>query len=152
MKDNEREGNRPNFVTFDANFPDDAVWDGQGNLLIPGGRQITETIKGKLQEFGIQCSDVYQHSFYGWGFTAIYNKAKFRCLLQVGEAWLLLFDQESSLATQLLGLEKQHEFEYLQEKVHHILKFAQQFSNTLWYTREDYESGRKHRASPSPYK
>ena len=27
-------------VTFDADFPDDAQWDEQGNLVVPGGQAI----------------------------------------------------------------------------------------------------------------
>ena len=44
------------FVTFNAAFPDDAVWDEQGNALIPAGRTIAECIVKLLQEQGLRCS------------------------------------------------------------------------------------------------
>lgn len=141
---------RRDFVTFDADFPDDAQWDERGNLLVPGGRAIAEAIKDKLQQVGVTCSDVVQHSFYGWAFYATFENSNIWCLLQVGDAWLLTLEEQKSLMSRLFGSRKTAGFDRLQTMIHNILTGDNRFSNVLWYTRADYESGKKERARPSP--
>lgn len=140
---------RRNFVTFDADFPDDTQWNEYGDLLIPGGRIIAKAICEKLQERGVICSEVYQHSYYGWAFDANIDNFRVWCLLQVGNAWLFSFEEQKPLTSRLLGLSNTTGFDNFQMKVHDILTGDKRFSNVLWYTRADYESGR--RGSPSPH-
>lgn len=141
---------RRDFVTFDAEFPDDAQWDEQGNALVPGGREIAEAIKSKLQDRAVSCSDVSQHSFYGWAFDATYENSRVWCLLQAGDAWLVLLEEQKSLMRRLFGASNTTAFDSLQAKIHDILTGDKRFSNVLWYTKSDYESGKKERAHPSP--
>ena len=143
--------NRRELVTFAADFADDAQWDQKGNLLIPGGRAIAETIREKLQERGVYSSDVYQHSYYGWAFDAISENFKLWILIAAAkEGWLLQLVQQESLIARLFGSSNTAGFDGLQTKVHDILTGDTRFSNVLWYTKADYESGKKERARPSP--
>ncbi len=137
-------------VTFDANFPDDAQWDGHGNLLVPGGRAAAEAIRARLQQAGVSCSAVSLHSFYGWGFHANSEQERVWCLLQAGEGYLLTLDLERSMIARLFGPAKPPGFVKLQSKIHNIFMSDDRFSNVLWYTKADYDSGKKERAHNSP--
>jgi hypothetical protein len=150
---------RRDFVTFDADFPDDAQWDEQDNPVLPGGRLVAEAIREKLQIAGVSCSAVSQHSFYGWAFDANAENAKVSYLLQAGEGWLpggllcnwlLRLEPQESLLRRWFGPFNSAGFESLQTKVHDILTGDKRFSKVLWYTRADYESGKKERANSSP--
>ena len=61
------------FVTFDADFPDDSEWNEKGDLLVPRGRAIAEELRAELRLRGCSCTEVNQHSFYGWSFDATYD-------------------------------------------------------------------------------
>jgi hypothetical protein len=138
------------FVTFDADFPDDGQWDEQGNALVPGGRAIAEVIREKLQAHSVPCADLFQHSFYGWAFNAKAENVTVWCLLQAGDDWLLVLDQQKSILARFFGSSNPAGFATVQSKVHEILRSDKRFSNVLWYTKADYENGRKDRARPSP--
>lgn len=135
-------------VTFDADFPDDAQWDEQGNLVVPGGQAIAEAIKSQLQEEGIFCSDVYQHSWYGWAFDVTFENTKAWCLLQVVDKCILQLEQQKSLISRLFGPSNTAGFDALKAKVHNILTGDKRFSNVLWYSRADYGSGKQGHPSP----
>jgi hypothetical protein len=150
MKNSGAMMDRRDFVTFDAEFPDDAQWDEQGNALVPGGRAVAEAIKDKLQERAVSCSDVAQHSFYGWAFDVKSENSRVWCLLQTGDAWLLLLEERKSLMKRFFGSSNTAGFDSLQMKIHDILTGDRRFSNILWYTKSDYESGKKERAHRSP--
>jgi hypothetical protein len=139
-----------NLVTFIAHFPDDAQWDEQGNALVPGGRAIAEAIRGQLEARGIACSSVAQHSFYGWAFQTTCGNSKVWCLLQAGDSWLLELHRRTTLLSRLFGSVDTLELQNLQQNVQDILVRDNRFANVLWYTRSDYESGKKERARPRP--
>lgn len=141
---------RRDFVTFDAAYPDDAQFDGQGNPVIPGGRAVAEAIRNKLQDAGVFCSDLGQHGFYGWAFFATSENTKVLCLLQTGDAWLLLLELQESLVSRLFGSPNYAGLDDIQTRVHDILTSDKRFSKVLWYTKADYEGGKKERGLPSP--
>lgn len=140
---------RRELVTFDAEFPDDAQWDEQGHVVVPGGRLIAEAIKDQLQGSAF-CSNVSQYSFYGWAFDVTCEDTRVWCLLQTGDAWLLLLEPQESLMRRLFTSSSFTGFAKLQTKVRDILTVDKRFSNVLWYTRAEYERGEKSRARHSP--
>jgi len=139
-----------NFVTFDAEFPDDSQWDEQGNLLIPGGKNIAEFFRRQLQEKGFSCSDTSQHSHYGWAFDAVSEKIQVWCLLQTYDTWLLILEQKKSIVHRLFGSHNNSSFDVFQDKIQEILTMDRRFSKVLWYTRGDFESGKVQCGSPMP--
>src|SRR5687768_7584234 len=93
------------FVTFEAStFPDDAQWDQNDNLLVPGGQLVSKAIADTLSASGLEVSEPKQHSFYGWSFEVIFP-GRLECfVLQGGEPWLLLVEERSrSVLQKLLG-------------------------------------------------
>ena len=139
------------YVAFHADFPDDAQWDAQGNLFVPGGQTIAESLRTQLQSAGFSCSDVFQHDDYGWTFDAVSEKIKVWCLLAaVEDAWLLILKQKKSIIRYLFVPIGNLAFEEFQDKVHEILTGDERFSKVSWYTKSDYDSGKENRGSPSP--
>ena len=78
------------FVTYDADFPDDSEWDQNDNLIMPGGRNVAAWFREQCLEQGFECSEVVQHSFYGWQFEARTGKRIVQCILQGGHPWLMI--------------------------------------------------------------
>jgi hypothetical protein len=141
------------FVTFTADFPDDASWDDRGNLLVPGGRTIAAVLATALRLAGSSCTDVVQHSFYGWTFDVTCDNIKCRFVLADGDAemeWLLQIEGRLSLLGLSFRRSSCDDIRSCQVRVHEILHNDIRFSNVLWHTREDYESCRTDRASPVP--
>jgi hypothetical protein len=140
---------RRDFVTFTADFPDDAQWDERGDLLVPGGRAIAEALRENFQGRGLRCSEVCRHSSYGWAFDATSEKNKVWTLLAAAaEGWLLQLVQRKSLLAQLIDLTSRNEFPGLQREVHATLTSDKRFSNVLWYTRADYEGRQEGSRTP----
>lgn len=138
-------------ATFSAEFPDDSQWDDQGTEIVPGGRTIAQTIRERLLEQGVSCSDLDQHSFYGWTFDVSVSAIKW-CLIitTAAEGWMIQFEQEKSLLSRVFGNSDSDTFTQLLPIVHHILTSDTRFSNILWHTRSDYEGGKQNRARHSP--
>ena len=141
---------RRNFVEFDADFPDDAVWDEDGNNLVPGGQAIAEYLRNQLRERGLPTSKLVQHHFYGWAFEISSEEVDVWCLLQGGGDWLLIVDPRLSLIERLVGSSRLSGFDKVRSILHDILSNDSHFAKVMWYTRRDYESGRSDRGQPSP--
>src|ERR1051325_8056390 len=84
-------------ATFNADLPDDELWDDNGNLLVPGGFALAELLVAALQRLGCFCDKVVQHSFYGWSFVLDCDGKKARCILTRAEdEWLLQVERKRS--------------------------------------------------------
>ena len=139
------------FVTFDADFPDDSEWNDNGDLLVPGGQAITKELRKGLEHRGCSCTEIDQHSFYGWSFDATHDCVTvFFVLATVEEKWLLQVEPERSLLSRLMCRSNAADVESLQMLIHEVLHSDKRISTVLWYTREDYWSRRADRASRVP--
>jgi hypothetical protein len=137
-------------VTFKSEFPDDAQWDDRKNLLVPGGQSIADAIRSQLEEKGIACTEVTQHSFHGWGFQATVAGLVVWCLVQGGHEWFLRLEQRRSLLQTLLGPDYWARFARLQDHIQAIMMADNRFSNVLWHATRDYEGGLMDRGQPVP--
>lgn len=143
---------RLNVVSFSADFPDDSEWDEQGTEIVPGGRAITHTIKTQLQEQGISCSDIEQHSTYGWAFDAVLDDSKIWLLLAAAEGgWLVQLVPRQSVIRRLLGRPETSGFQTIQRNLHDILTEDKRVFGIKWYTKADYDSCNEAAARDSPY-
>lgn len=154
MSSEEHQMDLYNYLTFDAEFPDDSEWDERDNLISPGGRVVARFIKESLINRCFSCSEIKQHSFYGWEFGGCDSSVSFWCLVQSGGrgpfSWLLIFEQETSPHYGLLGSEPNPGFMELLAKIHAIVSSDKRFKNISWYNRSDYENNWHYRAKSSP--
>jgi len=139
-------------VTFITDFPGDEQWNERGDLLVPGGRMITESIRTSFQGAACHCTPVLQHSFYGWTFTVVWQSHSIECIVSVADAlrWMLQMRLERPLTRRILGDSGASELKASQVHLHEFLKSDQHFSNVLWYTQRDYDSNRDDKASATP--
>ncbi|MGC3969796.1 MAG: hypothetical protein QM775_21435 [Pirellulales bacterium] len=138
-----------NFVTFDADFIDDAKWTDDGDLVSPGGRAIADALVVALRGEGGIASAVAQQSFYGWTFAVSFDGVEVNCVLQAGDSWLLTSTRKLALIDRLVSSHSPAFKEFLQ-LLHRILANDQRFSKVLWHSREDYEAGKVDRACQTP--
>jgi hypothetical protein len=138
-----------NFVTFNADFVDDAQWTDNGDLLVPGGRTIADALCFALQKIGCVVSPVSQQSFYGWTFDANIENLTLNCVLQAGADWLLVATPKPTLTGRLFGNHIQS-FRKFVIILHDVLVNDRRVSKVFWYTREDYEAGKTDQGSPIP--
>jgi hypothetical protein len=138
-----------NFVTFIAEFPDDAAWNEKGDLLVPGGRAITEELGNLLRTHGCTVTTVEQHSFYGWTFDVVDEQRAAFILAQAENEWLVILSPRQTLWSRLTGRDYETPLKIL-ARVHESLKLDKRFSNIRWHTRRDYEGGKGDRASSAP--
>jgi hypothetical protein len=139
-----------NFVTFEAQFPDDAVWNEAGKPLVPAGHGIAIAFQVRLKERGFKCSEPKQHKFYGWSFEALSERVCIWLLFQGGGPWLLIAEPKRSILAQFFGRGRGPDFEESLGILHEILRSDKRFSNARWFTRSEYERGKEGRASSSP--
>jgi hypothetical protein len=129
------------FVTFKTTtFPDDAEWNDNDDLLVPGGRLVSKAICDLLSGAGFKVSEPRQHSFYGWSFEVIFLDRVEWFLIQGGEPWLLLVEEHSSLWRRIFG--RGHLQEIL-DVLHKVLQQDQRFCEVQWFTESEYRSGAK---------
>lgn len=82
---------------FSADFPDDAKWNDEGDLIVPGGKAIAAHLVEQLGKRGIEAKQPSQHSYYAWLIEVKEGKATVRCYLQNLEPWLLTSEAKGSL-------------------------------------------------------
>ena len=86
------------FATFKADLPDDSV-ERDGEIVVPGGRNIVEDICDRLRESGHEPTRPQQHSFYGWSFELQVDGLRAFVLLQSPEDWLLIVEVHGGVLT-----------------------------------------------------
>jgi len=84
------------FALFKASLPDDSVEEG-GDITVPAGRNLIESLSQRFKESGFPVSAISQHSFYGWSFEAEIENRKFWFLIQGGSPWLLIVRDRRSV-------------------------------------------------------
>jgi hypothetical protein len=140
------------FVSFEADFPDDAIFGTPGNPEIPSGRNVAEALVQCLRDRNLKVSDATQHSFYGWEFLVEYEDGgRFWFLLQYTGPWLLLSQARPSLRQRLLSREPQDAAHgRLLHMIDDCLKNDRRFSNPAWFTKEEFESSERAKAKRKP--
>lgn len=128
------------FVTFEAEFPDDAVFDSGGDIQVPGGKNVAEAIVGSLRTRGTNVTEPAQHSYYGWKFTARAGNESFDFVLQYPGPWLLLSQRAESLMDKLRQPRSEDTHRKVLEAVATILEHDHRFRRQSWFTKEEYES------------
>jgi len=129
------------FVNFEADFPDEAEWDEQGNPVVPDGRSVARVIARSLNTVGFRASEPAQHTFYGWAFDVALPKRTAWCLLQAPGPWLLLVEERRSGLRRFTAGRSPVDLERLLKALDHVLKADERFSSVQWFTRDEYESG-----------
>ncbi len=111
-------------------------------MRVPGGNGIMKVFREALSFKGYSCTEIYQHSFYGWGFDATRGKLNVFCLIQGGEEWLLLLEQKTGILSRVLGSIDPTEFSAFQDVVEDIFRGDNRFSNVLWHVKAEYDGGK----------
>ena len=133
------------FITFDADFPDDAEFAASGDIVRPGGNAIMIALADALGGQGYKLSELVQHSFYGWAFTTGKDGEHY-LILQFAGPWLLQAGIQDAAGRPVE--EADRAFVDLLHTCHHILLADSRFHNIRWFTREEYDKSAPGRASP----
>jgi hypothetical protein len=128
------------FVTFEAEFPDDAVFDSRGDIEVPGGKNVAQAIVESLRTRGTDVTQPVQHSYYGWKFMACAGSESFDLVLQYPGPWLLLSQRVESLMDKLRHPKSEDTHRKILEEVSTILGQDRRFRRQSWFTKEEYES------------
>ena len=141
------------YMTVVSKFEDDGEWDNDGNLLVPGGLALGTTIVDLLSKHGFTSSKPVQHSFYGWEFTILSSGLSIWCIIQAGHlgtnSWLLIFNQRVGLVQQLFRLGDAR-FQSFLIKFNELMRHEESTLQMGWYTRAEYESGKRKNGFPTP--
>jgi len=127
------------FLTFEADFPDDAEWDENQELVVPGGKAMISAIREQVEGRGYACTAVEQHSYFGWRFDARRSAARVQCLVQLTGPWLLMTTLHHSMTDRLTMRRRDDEHESFVSLLQEILSHDSRFSCVKSYTREEYE-------------
>ena len=127
----------PNFALFESSLPDDSVEE-NGDITVPAGRNVMESISQRLKETGLKTSVVSQHSFYGWSFEAWIEGRKFWFLIQAGAPWLLIVNDRRALFRRVF--EGQAPFRAALRVCDAALRGLNHTSGTEWLTQAAYEA------------
>ena len=126
------------FMTFEAEFPDDAEFRLGGSPLKPSGENVANVLAQTLQRAGTAVTAPKQHSFYGWQFYVSEGGCTFWFLLQFPGPWLLLrLDKRPIIARWLRPCGKTHGA--VLNKLCDALAQDVRFKDICRYTKEEYE-------------
>jgi hypothetical protein len=127
----------PDFVLFESSLPNDSVEEG-GDITVPAGRNVMESLSQWFTGGGIKTSAVSQHSFYGWSFEARIEERKFRFLIQCGLPWLLIVDDRRMFFRRVL--EGNGPFREALKACDAALREVDHVSGIEWLTQAAYEA------------
>ena len=127
-------------ATFDADFPYDAKWDERGLPLIPGGKAVTIALRDAIENRGNTCSDVLQHSFYGWEFRIRILNRSHTCIVQSYEndQWLLICEPRFATWYRLFSKRSGDADAVAVNVVGEVLNSDSRFSDIRWHQRKDF--------------
>ena len=141
-----------NYVTFTASCSDDAVWDENGNIRVPGGQNVSELLQIRLRKSGYTCTNAVRHHFYGWSFEVAGARGTVWCLVQSGgmgpESWLLICEPRSP--GRLFKWRRLSALADVVKALDQNFKDDERISDVLWYTRDEYESIQRDGGTPMP--
>jgi hypothetical protein len=140
------------FVTFSANFASDELWNDAGDLLVPGGKAVAESIQIALERAACHCSPVSKHSSYGWTFDVHFQGETIRLVVAAAEGhrWLLQIESKCSLFRRLFVDSRSAQMKAFQIQLHDVLTSDERLSHVLWHTRRDYENNQDEKATSNP--
>jgi hypothetical protein len=125
------------FVTFDADLPDDTQWSESEEPLVPRGRAVSVLIMQALEEMGLQTTELFQRSHYGWEWGGKIGGSKFWFLVYFWDTFVLVFDDNTGIFgrmkfSRMLFPEFAEIFRDSFEKIC-------VFSDSKWLTKEEYD-------------
>lgn len=122
---------------FNADFPDDAVWDENDEPVVLGGRGVAETVAIYLAGFGCDVSAPEHTPPYGWRFEARGGEA--RVWIQVTDLTdnIVLATKDNRPFLERVFKRANAEHATLLMKLHQALARDVRFSNIKWWDRYD---------------
>jgi hypothetical protein len=136
------------FVTFNADFHDDSIWDQTASVVVPQGAAVAKTIVCGLESRGVKCTPITQHSFYGWRFVAQAFGERAECILQGAQPYLLICNPKTTFVRRLIGAWRA--LQELPVMIHGVLMTDQRFNTIKWFTRDEYEGGQTQNGAQTP--
>lgn len=130
---------RPTFATFEADLPDDSEFSDAVEMMIPGGRRLSEVLTQALERQGFKVLEWEQHEFYGWQTTIDLSSQKCWILLQGGDPWLIIAENRSDILGWINKVDDA--FGKILLAIDTTLKSDEHFKNVSWFTRAEYEKG-----------
>ena len=127
----------PNFALFESSLADDSVEE-SGDITVPAGRTVMESLSQRFKESGIKTSVVSPHSFYGWSLEAWVEDRKFWFLIQGGLPWLLIVNDRRVLFRRVL--EGDAPFRAALRSCDAALRAISHTSGLEWLTQAAYEA------------
>ena len=128
------------FATFDSDIVDESNFSDSGEMILPGGCNISSVIKDNLSEMGLVASYPIQYKFYGWEFEATIKGQKYWFLVQNPESWLLISEDRTGLFGRLKA--ESELFGNTLRELNLRLTDDERFSHIRWFTKAEYESGK----------
>lgn len=127
------------FATFDSDLPDDSEFSDAGDIVIPGGRGLSEVLTQAFERQGFNVLEWNQYEFYGWQTTLELSGQKCWILLQGGRPWLLIAENRSGI---LSWIHKTGDaFRETLLAIDTALKDEDRIKNVSWFSRAEYEKG-----------
>ena len=138
------------YVTFNADFPDETVWDENDEIRIPGGKHIIDMIWGELGKSKFKITSPEQHSYYGWAFEIRDGDATMWLLLQGGDLWILMTMQQKSIIDTLRFRHYDSTHMSLNDRIHSFLSQNAHVENIKWYSEKEWEISPGQPGNPNP--
>ena len=122
------------YFTFDADFPEDAEWNQDGDLIVPEGRAVIDAIKSGIISKGLAVAFVQQHSYYGWALQS----DTFWCMVQSVEPWIMIVENRVSILRRIINKrDSNSKFHSFLNTLESILRADGRFDNIKTYSREE---------------
>ena len=116
---------------FTADFPDDFVIEGR-RIVLFGGKQVAEVVRGLLMEVGCDASTLMDGKAKGWGFTLDFRGRGFWCSVRsyFPGYYLVLADLEAGSRR---GLAKEPLYRELWAELDAAIRRDRRFHDLSWH-------------------
>lgn len=133
-------------VTFSSTFPDGWQFDANGDPSVAGGRECIEFLRSQLLTAGFSVNPICERDYYGWEFTARYQRATFYFVLTAVDSFYFHFGVELAALQTVLLRRPAQPYERLRAILDEVFHQSGHFSDVRWFTRSAFEAEQRKEA------
>ena len=126
------------FVSFEWSVAASDQLGPGGEVIVPAGRSIMETLRSEMAKSGFEITDVEQHESYGWSFETRVDGTRVWSMLQFSEPWLLITDAPVSWLGKLKGRNNEP-LSKVCAGLSQCLRNLPLASKVQWFTRKEFQ-------------
>ena len=130
------------FASFTWSKPEADQIGPDGEVVVPEGKPILETLQRLMVKYGFDVTTVEPHDSYGWYFETAVDDLKVWSMLQFSEPWLLITQVRLGWVQRLKGVRAEPALAKVCAALNAGLHELPEANDVQWFTRETFQRNR----------